>query len=582
MVAHFHDAGLEVILDVVYNHTAEGNERGPTLSFRGIDNASYYRLLPDKPRYYINDTGTGNTMNLSHPRVLQMVTDSLRYWITEMHVDGFRFDLGTILGREAGGFDQGGGFLDSCRQDPVLSQVKLIAEPWDCGPGGYQVGSFPPGWAEWNDRYRDTVRGFWKGDEGKAAEMASRLAASADLFNKRGRKPWASINFVTAHDGFTLNDLVSYNDKHNEANGETNRDGSSNNLSWNCGAEGPTEDREINKLRERQKRNMLATLFFSQGTPMLLGGDEFGRTQKGNNNAYCQDNEISWVDWEGIKEEGQSLIVFTRKLIRLRHSLPILRRGRFLTAEYNPALEVKDVTWINASGKEMQKSDWEDGKMRCFGMLVDGRAQTSGIKRRASDVTLLIVVNGYYDLVKFTLPEFVGGNQWLTFIDTNDPDRSDTSTSKDGGYVRSYRPFAVVTRGAYQRRTCQGDLASRARSVARGRAAHLRGSTHRRAPMLIPGRQPPTAQPNSNISSACASVSVSPIRRGQTARAMCENSGPIRYRRPFHRERGRSRTRVRSGEQEKCSQYRTIPSMVPSSENLFTASSVTNNRLHSL
>jgi isoamylase len=309
MVAHFHDAGLEVILDVVYNHTAEGNERGPTLSFRGIDNASYYRLLPDKPRYYVNDTGTGNTMNLTHPRVLQMVTDSLRYWITEMHVDGFRFDLGTILGRDGAGFDQGGGFLDSCRQDPLLSQVKLIAEPWDCGPGGYQVGSFPPGWAEWNDRYRDTVRSFWKGDEGKSAEMASRLAASADLFSKRGRKPWASVNFITAHDGFTLNDLISYNGKHNEANGENNRDGNSNNLSWNCGAEGPTEDHEITKLRERQKRNMLATLFFSQGTPMLLGGDEFGRTQKGNNNAYCQDNEISWVDWEGIKEEGQSLIV---------------------------------------------------------------------------------------------------------------------------------------------------------------------------------------------------------------------------------------------------------------------------------
>jgi isoamylase len=451
MVAHFHDAGLEIILDVVYNHTAEGNERGPTLSFRGIDNASYYRLLPDKPRYYINDTGTGNTMNLSHPRVLQMVTDSLRYWITEMHVDGFRFDLGTILGREVGGFDQGGGFLDSCRQDPVLSQVKLIAEPWDCGPGGYQVGSFPPGWAEWNDRYRDTVRGFWKGDEGKAAEMASRLAASADLFNKRGRKPWASINFITAHDGFTLNDLVSYNDKHNEANGENNQDGSSNNLSWNCGAEGPTEDREIIKLRERQKRNMLATMFFSQGTPMLLGGDELGRTQKGNNNGYCQDNEISWVDWEGIKKERQSLIVFTRKLIRLRDSLPILRRGRFLTAESNPALEVKDVTWINASGKEMQKSDWEDGKMRCFGMLVDGRAQTSGIKRRASDVTLLIVVNGYYDLVNFTLPEFVGGNQWLTFIDTNDPDRSDTSTLKTGDTYevtgRSLLLLAALTSG---------------------------------------------------------------------------------------------------------------------------------------
>ena len=431
MVAHFHDAGLEVILDVVYNHTAEGNELGPTLSFRGIDNASYYRLLPDNPRHCINDTGTGNTMNLSHPRVLQMVNDSLRYWITEMHIDGFRFDEGTILGRERAGFDQGGGFLDSCRQDPFLSQVKLIAEPWDCGPGGYQVGSFPPGWAEWNDRFRDTVRGFWKGDEGKVGEMASRVAASADLFKKRGRKPWASVNFITAHDGFTLNDLVSYNDKHNEANGENNRDGISNNLSWNCGAEGPTEDREIIELRERQKRNMLATLLFSQGTPMLLGGDEFGRTQKGNNNPYCQDNEISWVDWE-IKEEGQSLIDFTRKLIRFRHSLPILRRGRFLSGEYNPELEVKDVTWINASGKEMQRSDWDDGKMHCFGGLIDGRAQTSGIKRRASDVTLLIVINGYYDHVKFTLPEFVGGDQWLTFIDTNDPERREASTLKTG------------------------------------------------------------------------------------------------------------------------------------------------------
>jgi isoamylase len=451
MVAHFHDAGLEVILDVVYNHTAEGNEHGPTLSFRGIDNASYYRLLPDNPRGYINHTGTGNTMNLSHPRVLQMVADSLRYWITEMHVDGFRFDEGTILAREREGFDQSGGFLDSCRQSPLLSEVKLIAEPWDSGPGGYQVGSFPPGWAEWNDRYRDTVRGFWKGDEGKVPEMASRLAASADLFNKRGRKPWASVNFIAVHDGFTLNDLVSYNAKHNEANGENNRDGISNNLSWNCGMEGLTKDHEINKLREQQKRNMLATLFFSQGTPMLLGGDEFGRTQKGNNNPYCQDNEISWVDWDGIKEEGQSLIAFTRKLIRLRHSLPILRRARFLTAEYNPEMKVKDVIWINASGREMQKTDWEDGKMRCFGMLIDGRAQTSGIKRRASDVTLLVVVNAYYDPVKFTLPEFVGGNQWLTFIDTNDPQRSVMSTLKTGDKYevggRSLLLLAALTTG---------------------------------------------------------------------------------------------------------------------------------------
>ena len=390
-------------------------------------------------------------MNLSHPRVLQMVTDSLRYWVTEMHVDGFRFDLGTILGRELHGFDQGGGFLDSCRQDPVLSEVKLIAEPWDCGPGGYQVGSFPPGWAEWNDRYRDTVRSFWKGDEGKVPEMASRLAGSADLFNKRGRKPWSSVNFVTAHDGFTLNDLVSYNDKHNEANGENNQDGTSNNLSWNCGAEGPTDDPEIKKLRERQKRNFLATLFFSQGTPMLLAGDEFGRTQKGNNNAYCQDNEISWLDWDGIGEEGKSLIGFTRKLIRLRQALPILRRGRFLTAEYNQELEVKDVTWINASGAEMGESEWADGNMRCFGMLIDGRAQTSGIKRRASDVTLLIVLNAHHEVVKFILPECVGGDQWLTFIDTNDPARGETATIKTGHEYevpgRSLTLFAALTSG---------------------------------------------------------------------------------------------------------------------------------------
>jgi isoamylase len=451
MIAHFHDAGIEIILDVVYNHSAEGNERGPTLSFRGIDNASYYRLIPDKPRYYINDTGTGNTMNLSHPRVLQMVMDSLRYWANEMHVDGFRFDLATILGREVQGFDQGGGFLDSCRQDPVLSEVKLIAEPWDCGPGGYQVGSFPPGWAEWNDRYRDTVRSFWKGDPGKAPEMASRLAGSSDLFHKRGRKPWSSVNFITAHDGFTLNDLVSYNDKHNEANGENNRDGNSNNLAWNCGLEGPTEDAGIRQLRERQKRNFLSTLFFSQGTPMLLAGDEFGRTQKGNNNAYCQDTDISWLDWDAIGDEGKTLTEFVRKLIRLRQALPILRRGRFLTAEFNPELEVKDVTWINASGAEIKDQDWSDSNMRCFGMLIDGRAQTSGIKRRASDVTLLIVVNAHHDVVKFTIPEVVGGDQWLTLIDTNDPERGDTSTLQTGHQYevtgRSLLLLAALTNG---------------------------------------------------------------------------------------------------------------------------------------
>ncbi|MET0367337.1 MAG: glycogen debranching protein GlgX, partial [Methylobacterium sp.] len=286
MVSRLHGAGLEVILDVVYNHTAEGNEKGPTLSFKGIDNASYYRLLPNEKRYYINDTGTGNTFNLSHPRVLQLVTDSLRYWATEMRVDGFRFDLATILGREPYGFDEGGGFLDTCRQDPVLNSVKLIAEPWDCGPGGYQVGGFPPGWAEWNDRFRDDVRGYWKGDGGLLPDMAARVSGSADKFDKRGRKPWASVNFLTAHDGFTLHDTVAYNDKHNEANGEGNRDGHSHNLSSNYGVEGPTDDAGIRAVRLRQMRNMMATLFLSRGTPMLLAGDEFARTQKGNNNAY--------------------------------------------------------------------------------------------------------------------------------------------------------------------------------------------------------------------------------------------------------------------------------------------------------
>jgi len=430
MVARLHDAGLEVILDVVYNHTAEGNERGPTLSFRGIDNASYYRLLPDKPRYYINDTGTGNTVNLSHPRVLQMVTDSLRYWATEMHVDGFRFDLATILGREPSGFDEGGGFLDSCRQDPVLSRVKLIAEPWDCGPGGYQVGGFPPGWAEWNDKFRDTVRDFWRG-EAPASALTPRLCASGDIFNHQGRRPWACVNFITAHDGFTLNNLVSYNEKHNEANGENNNDGNSNNRSWNCGAEGPTDDPAIKTLRERQRRNFLATLLLSQGTPMMLGGDEFGRTQGGNNNAYCQDNEISWFNW-GLEESGQSLVRFVQKLTRLRHKYPILRRNLFLTGKYNEQLEVKDVTWINANGAEMEEAHWGDANMRCFGMLMDGRAQSTGVRQRGKNATMLLVINGHHELVEFTLPECPGGCRWTRLIDTNVPEDSEEPSFETG------------------------------------------------------------------------------------------------------------------------------------------------------
>ncbi|MCQ8780754.1 glycogen debranching protein GlgX [Mangrovibrevibacter kandeliae] len=440
MVNQFHSAGLEVILDVVYNHTAEGNELGPTLSLKGIDNSSYYRLLPDKKRYYINDTGTGNTVNLSHQRVLQMVADSLRYWAQEMRVDGFRFDLATILAREPYGFDEGGGFLDACRQDPILSSVKLIAEPWDIGPGGYQVGQFPPGWAEWNDKFRDTVRSYWKGDGGVMPEFAKRISGSGDLFNKRGRKPWASVNFITAHDGFNLNDLVSYNDKHNEANGEENRDGHSNNHSWNHGVEGPTDDAEIVELRERQKRNLLATLLLSQGTPMLLAGDEFGHTQGGNNNAYAQDNEISWLEWDKIKPEGRDLMEFVRKLIAVRRAYPILHRGRFLTGEHNPELDVKDVTWISPAGSEMTQENWMDGNAKCFGMVLDGRAQPTGIKKRGDDATILIIANSHYDVVNFTLPEVPEGKRWFCLIDTNAPKRTDIPVFEFG------HEFAVTAR----------------------------------------------------------------------------------------------------------------------------------------
>jgi isoamylase len=424
MVARFHDAGIEVILDVVYNHTAEGNHLGPTLSFKGIDNSSYYRLLPNEPRYYVNDTGTGNTFNLSHQRVLQMVTDSLRYWVQEMHVDGFRFDLGTVLARETHGFDAGGGFLDSCQQDPVLSAVKLIAEPWDIGPGGYQVGGFAPGWAEWNDRYRDTARSYWRGDPGSLADFAARIVGSGDLFNRRGRKPWASVNFITAHDGFTLNDLVSYNEKHNEANGEDNCDGHSDNRSWNHGIEGVTDEPEIISLRERQKRNLLATLFFSQGTPMVLGGDEAGRTQRGNNNAYCQDNEISWINWDH-DERAEELTDFVRRLSGLRSRFPVLRQRRFLTGAWNEELGVKDATWLTPAGGEMAPEHWHDTTARCVGLLLDGRAQASGLRRRGGEATLLLITNAHHDVVVFTLPKAAGGREWVRLVDTNLPGEDD-------------------------------------------------------------------------------------------------------------------------------------------------------------
>ena len=356
MVKRFHNAGIEVILDVVYNHTAEGTHLGPTLSLRGIDNATYYRLRADNPRFYVDDTGCGNTIDMSHARVLQLVTDSLRYWVEQMHVDGFRFDLATTtLGREASGFDPNGGFFDAIRQDRVLGGVKLIAEPWDLGPGGYQVGNFPPGWFELNDRFRDVVRQYWRGDEAMLPELAARLTGSADLFERRGRRAWTSINKITSHDGFTLHDVVSYNHKHNEANGEANRDGHNANYSWNHGVEGPTQDPAIMALREQQKRNMMATLLLAQGTPMLLGGDEFGRTQMGNNNAYCQDNEINWFDWEGITEDGRVLTAFVRRLIALRKAHPVLRRTRFLHGRERSPDGVKDITWFSPSGREKNR-----------------------------------------------------------------------------------------------------------------------------------------------------------------------------------------------------------------------------------
>ena len=421
MVARLHDAGIEVFLDVVYNHTAEGNELGPTLSFKGIDNASYYRLPPMRKSHYVNHSGTGNTLNVSHPRVLQMVTDSLRYWAGEMRVDGFRFDLATILGREVSGFDQGSGFLDACRQDPLLSTCKLIAEPWDVGPGGYQVGQFGPGWAEWNDRYRDCVRSYWRGDEGRLPEFAARLTGSADLFGRRGRRPWASVNFVTAHDGFTVADLVSYDAKHNDANLEGNRDGSDDNRSWNHGTEGPTGDPGITALRRRQIRNMLATLLFSQGVPMLLAGDELGRSQNGNNNAYCQDNETAWVDWGAADTRLED---FVRTCIAIRQSYPVLHRGRFLTGVPDPDSGMPDVTWLTPAGVAMTKANWHDPGARCLGLVLDGRARATGIRTPANDATLLLVANAHWDVVAFILPAVTGGNAWRCLIDTGRPEAS--------------------------------------------------------------------------------------------------------------------------------------------------------------
>ncbi len=422
LVDRLHGVGIGVILDVVYNHTAEGNELGPTLSFKGIDNRSYYRLAAD-PRYYQNETGTGNALDLGNPFTLKLVMDSLRYWAAETRIDGYRFDLATILGRGPQGFDPSAGFFDVCRQDPMLAGVKLIAEPWDAGPGGYQLGSFPPGWGEWNDRFRDTVRRFWRGDGGTIPDLASVFTGSGDRFNHQGRRPWASINFITAHDGFTLHDLVSYDQRHNEANGEDGKDGNPDNNSWNCGAEGPTDDPAIIALRERQKRNLLATLVLAQGTPMLLAGDEFGRTQNGNNNAYCQDNEVSWIAWAGIDDRGRALRDFVAGLLFLRRQLPALRHTRYLTGERNEELGVTDVRWISAGGIDLAEEDWRNPDLACFGVIIDGRARTSGIQRQAADATILIIFNHRPEQVAFTVPAIPGETQWTGLLDTDIPVR---------------------------------------------------------------------------------------------------------------------------------------------------------------
>jgi glycogen operon protein len=433
MVKALHAAGIEVILDVVYNHTAEGNRLGPTLNFRGIDNPTYYRLAPDDPRFYFDYTGTGNSLNVREPQVLRMIMDSLRYWITEMHVDGFRFDLASVLARELHDVDRLSGFFDVIQQDPIVSQVKLIAEPWDVGPGGYQVGNFPVLWTEWNGKYRDAVRRFWKGDMGTHAELGYRLAGSSDLYGEDGRKPYASINFVTCHDGFTLRDLVSYNRKHNDANGEGNYDGADDNHSWNHGVEGVTDDPEVNALRQRQMRNFLTTLFISQGVPMLSHGDEIGRTQLGNNNAYCQDNEIAWIDWE-LDSWREQLLAFTRRLIALRQRHPNLRRRKFFQGRPIRGDDAKDITWYRSDGAEMKDEDWAAGWLRCFGLrLGEQLGEMDDQGDLIVDDTLLIVLNAHDESLPFRLPPLGDGDCWAITVDTNAPDEPEGARALAGG-----------------------------------------------------------------------------------------------------------------------------------------------------
>jgi glycogen operon protein len=507
MVKTLHREGIEVILDVVYNHTGEGHQMGPTLAFRGLDNSAYYRLMPNNRRFHIDYTGTGNTLNMTHPRTLQLIMDSLRYWVLEMHVDGFRFDLASTLARELHEVDRLGAFFDIIHQDPVLSQVKLIAEPWDLGEGGYQVGNFPVLWAEWNGIYRDNVRSFWRGDPGQIDDLAFRLTGSSDLYERGGRRPFASVNFVTAHDGFTLADLVSYNEKHNWVNQEENRDGHDHNISWNCSVEGPSEDAEVLALRARQQRNFLATLLLSQGVPMLVAGDEIGRTQRGNNNAWCQDNEISWIDWK-LDQPRQDLLEFTRRLIQIFHTHPVLRRRKFFQGRQIRGGEIKDISWFRPDGQEMAEGDWKNEQSRSLAVRLAGDAidETDERGQRIMDDTLLLLLNAHHRTISFVLPAHREGDMWEQLLDTreNFGRRKTRRTVRGGG---SYRLEARSL--ALFRLRAVGDAAARAEE----REEEFRSEGEAGVPALSPEETTLEAVPTETVYCAHADAIV-PLDEG--------------------------------------------------------------------
>jgi glycogen operon protein len=468
MVRTLHQAGIEVILDVVYNHTCEGNQNGPTLSLRGIDNAAYYKLAAE-PRYYMDYTGCGNGLNMQHPRVLQFILDSLRYWVQEMHVDGFRFDLASALARELFAVDKLSTFFDIIQQDPVLSRVKLIAEPWDVGEGGYQVGNFPVQWTEWNGKYRDCVRRFWKGDGGTYNEFATRLTGSADLFADDGRKPFASINFITCHDGFNLQDLVSYNDKHNEDNGENNNDGANDNNSWNCGVEGPTDDPAIKALREQQKRNLIATLLLSQGVPMILAGDELSHSQNGNNNTYCQDNELTWLHWE-LNDEKKSFLDFVRRVTRIWKEHPAFQRRHFFRGKPSSDSDVKDIVWLEPSGKEMSDEAWQAGYVQCLGLHLCGdTGDVDETGRSVRDDRVAMLLNAHHEAIPFVLPALAGYSDWDKLFDTAKPTAEASSHRGGDKYPLEGRSLAVFR--ARRRELTREEIAARQKNGAATGAA---------------------------------------------------------------------------------------------------------------